>query len=1833
MEELVNNGGMKGVAQPSINSPQCHFDGGDCCAETNAERGYGTGFYASRNPFYLWQGLTSVCIDPASHPAPEAHKVGGWGVPDPKSGAEPCSPGHYFIEGLKPWYGYTDGASIGSKADLCAQGVLPLPSGSVAYGAAICTPEGGGPPQCENGISLVNYTGYPPEYVAKYQESVLFNHSYDRHGNLAPVTMPSLYGNQIVAPSERPYEHDDFHDYTVDLLAGEYVDICVETGFGLAEDDWTIELIAPNDDGSAADPRGEERYRLQHFDQFTTPADTAKWTDFYNIQHDGRKMGSQPPSWTQEQFDQFKDITGSTPEEESLSDLLTWDNNKCVRETHRPNCQCNGAVCSCGTVVLTDMANPDLTQHCVPEPHPHYQYKVITNDHRVWLDPGPGGRVYKAEMSRFNIDDRWPMMLTVYRPESLREVKRAWELYRNSSHNPNPMCRTISRDLADSKGYTFGPYAQVQHDEHHSYTGTEGSDGWNAAGRHKWLRMPVRDDQDLYPDPAGDETFGFDEAHVAECCWPYAASIWEDKVCARRTNGVLGMGMQTGTDVQRAAAEVEFYATETGWYTFSAKGIGAQGGAYALNVYDTNTWAADLDVSQFENAARNINEDINGDRCESANPGDISGCARPMDVGETRLGVVEAIGAVDEFTFEANKYDYISVYAGPAYNPETPSMKGLTKYAVRDNIHWLCNFPYKMGFGCLDVQVTLVGPSGQTLGHADSSAYDVFVGAALPTVWRPPWPWAEATGYGSGFQEHVSGRLIVPESGTYTVRVSGYAGTNGDNSRYRFPQLKSTGAYYVQVMSLGRREHGAGELERKFGIDLLPPTCSEHGVPPEALKGYPTLEGEVPVSGCANFIWGGDHKTKHPKCEKFWPEGMNVAREHAPKTGCISDWRAQKTGSYTVRVRTANTNVLHSLSGISKPRSRDYRIKLRRGQAPFHAANFTRVRYHRDADLPTTFDLSSPPARPIAVGETVRITHKMSDTTVTAEPRGRYGAPGAALYEHVRKAPCADMHKFMVSENRPTRETAHYVQPLTFSATRGDRLCLRAVDPNLPWETSTDSFPHGPGEIRWDEMIIKVDGREIYRLQRSAGNMEGDYWDQIPDGNALELNGYEAPQTGVYEVLLRPDHAPKHPGYYCGDGYGYTSHKEMNCTQPSKQLLTSPKVKESYDPATGFWFDDTPLYGTFSLESCPEIVDVGYDELFTSQGLTDCDVWTPYLGIDRCMILPGANARVSDDLRAVTFTTGREQMAMTRFGIHAKLGYENVVADGPRYYWEIRVDGPGRTRIGLTHRHIRRDESLEDAFGSFVWAVDEDGDGGYCGSVLANTGEDNARTAGAYGFCVPSGSIVGVAYDVGRSTLAYSVDGFWQPTSAKGVNVIGTEFNRPPVKTCDAGMATSNGPGWTCSRNSGMPAENEACCPYDAEEWRTSPYPVGREKSMRCDDQRDSYFVAHDDVAGGDIKVQQWPWNWNPLFEVGGIAPSCVYSNPVNDGECTVGPAGRYGPGKSEHSTDLVAPMMSPTNMFKVYEDPVVRHQGRYQDFLMFPVVSGSKGRTYRFNFGEDETRPFAHQVPCGYEPLSNANLAADDPARAPTVTADCWTCKGTCEEYDDVADGECDSLKQGKGECPIHSDDADYKGAGSIGRGRCVKYAQGAGAFNYREHGMVDAYADGSAKLNRRNLPAVGFNEAPLSCEHEITRDCGGGAGFEDCQAWIDGQMATVVEHEEICPENAWWQQEDLPSHPESWRDVGHREQLSGGGERWTGGTYGCVPADHWMVDSRLKKKGVCSERMFSPWWPVNGTLHNCATPRGLGCPELTGVCFSPPGPVPCYGVDEIGLYHAPTD
>jgi hypothetical protein len=321
----------------------------------------------------------------------------------------------------------------------------------------------------------------------------------------------------------------------------------------------------------------------------------------------------------------------------------------------------------------------------------------------------------------------------------------------------------------------------------------------------------------------------------------------------------------------------------------------------------------------------------------------------------------------------------------------------------------------------------------------------------------------------------------------------------------------------------------------------------------------------------------------------------------------------------------------------------------------------------------------------------------------------------------------------------------------------------------------------------------------------------------------------------------------------------------------------------------------------------------------------------------------------------------------------------------------------------------------------------------------------------------------------------------------------------------------------------------------------------------------------------------------HPGYIGGGIAPSCAYSNPVNDAQCTVGPTGRTGAGADGEDWSLVTPLEMSSIKY-MYEDPVIRHQDDEMAFRYFVGVGGKSGKSYTFNFGDDPSVPFAHEVPCGYQPLSNvinANVDSSAPFTLPATT-NCWTCKGTCTDYDATPDGITWAERTG---LPVE-DWPTVPTDVTVGVGKCNRYADGSttGAFDYKKHGMT------GLKFSKDVLPAQNINQRPRSCESEMDRDCPNGPQYNTCQAWKDGTVLGVSAHYGMCREG---------SPANTGTRVGRKVTVDGV-DHWVDGYYTCnIEATGYYT-----KSSACgdSKHVMGAHVPVSGTMYDCV---GEYCPD----------------------------
>jgi len=222
--------------------------------------------------------------------------------------------------------------------------------------------------------------------------------------------------------------------------------------------------------------------------------------------------------------------------------------------------------------------------------------------------------------------------------------------------------------------------------------------------------------------------------------------------------------------------------------------------------------------------------------------------------------------------------------------------------------------------------------------------------------------------------------------------------------------------------------------------------------------------------------------------------------------------------------------------------------------------------------------------------------------------------------------------------------------------------------------------------------------------------------------------------------------------------------------------------------------------------------------------------------------------------------------------------------------------------------------------------------------------------------------------------------------------------------------------------------------------------------------------------------------------------------------------------------------------------------------------------------------------VPCGYEPISNLiNAHVDSSApRTPPATANCWTCKGTCTDYDPTPDGVTWAERTG---LPVEDWPVVPEGV-TVGVGKCNRYADGTteGAFDYKKHGMT------GLKFSKDVLPAQNINVRPRSCESEMSRDCPSGPTYNSCQAWRDGNVLGVSAHRGMC--------QNVGNSADIDTQVGTKVTVDGV-DHWVDGYYTCL-----AESGTYTKSSACRalKHVMGQHVPVRGTMWDCV---GEFCPD----------------------------
>jgi len=266
----------------NLNTPECGYDGGDCCAMTNLD-------LLPTSQYQIFNYDSSKCKDPAAQPD-GADKETWKGVRGPcpdltflNSYGEDAwthcarsvieitsnsasSPSTRKLQGAP-----SAAAAAADTADAAAPPRRQLQSHG-GYGAHVWSPQGamssvtcakadGTPEPCGELPALINhyglFTGFPPEFKATeqirvYDNATSYGCDIDAFGE-HEVKCPTYEANKVYGGYHKNGE-SFYEDWEFEATAGQYLDVVVNNGGTLRS---TLEIIAPDTSGKVDDPNAK----------------------------------------------------------------------------------------------------------------------------------------------------------------------------------------------------------------------------------------------------------------------------------------------------------------------------------------------------------------------------------------------------------------------------------------------------------------------------------------------------------------------------------------------------------------------------------------------------------------------------------------------------------------------------------------------------------------------------------------------------------------------------------------------------------------------------------------------------------------------------------------------------------------------------------------------------------------------------------------------------------------------------------------------------------------------------------------------------------------------------------------------------------------------------------------------------------------------------------------------------------------------------------------------------------------------------------------------------------------------------------------------------------------------------------------------------------------------------------------------------------------------------------------------------------------------------------------------------------------------------------------
>ena len=529
--------------------------------------------------------------------------------------------------------------------------------------------------------------------------------------------------------------------------------------------------------------------------------------------------------------------------------------------------------------------------------------------------------------------------------------------------------------------------------------------------------------------------------------------------------------------------------------------------------------------------------------------------------------------------------------------------------------------------------------------------------------------------------------------------------------------------------------------------DVVYPHCPP--VPNDAAKGFDT-------DGCANFVWSLHNgrprlAERHPKCEKFFPQGPLVGSNTIGGgfgVETLRDWKLKKTGTYTIRVRSSINNCFRERiqegafgsAFICKPGFGPFDLKLKK----------------KAAAGPDLFPAPRPPPPTSdvfdgAIGNTYVIGAVECEPCDYCNPPNVAGSPSKRVChrQHERANDCWNSEKYLDPLNSNTaiargKKLTTLLSRVKFDAAQGAVVCLRA-GPNKPpgtysgWaETATlnnlQLYKRNPGAGPGGATTL-----ELVHESRDFSESGGSFY--VEFDKFLQLRGIKIEQTGTYEAWV--------------DGGEKTS------------------------------WTDPEQYTFLEISNCPEAHAVEGDGSNMAGLPASCsNAFAPSATLDPC-VKPDKTS-MSSDLKSNTWPDGARGWVFGKVPIPLQ-------HDLGRWYWEVKIEGDA------TNNWYQEYTSDTNEIRIGIAGRDASPDGRWVGGDNQAWTFDSSRTiyhdgaSSSYGDVYKPGDTIGVAIDTTAEPILvwYSVNGVWQSPGGCGHDTAGTEFNNYPE--------VSGSPSeWTC---------------------------------------------------------------------------------------------------------------------------------------------------------------------------------------------------------------------------------------------------------------------------------------------------------------------------------------------------------------------------------------------------------------------------------------------------